>query len=64
MRQVDVRRLFRVREPESLMWGLEENTVLPTTGNPCVLISGDMEQQVFLPVKTLVNGTIPNVLSE
>lgn len=32
VRQVDVRRLFRVREPESLMWGLEENTVLPTTG--------------------------------
>ncbi|KIH60625.1 DnaJ domain protein [Ancylostoma duodenale] len=32
LRQIDVRRMLRFREPEPLMWGLEENIILPTTG--------------------------------
>ncbi|KAK6735951.1 hypothetical protein RB195_018920 [Necator americanus] len=32
IRQIDLRRLLRFREPEPLVWGLEENIVLPTTG--------------------------------
>ncbi|WKX93890.1 hypothetical protein Q1695_011281 [Nippostrongylus brasiliensis] len=32
VRQVDMRRLLRFHEPESLIWGLEENMLLPTTG--------------------------------
>ncbi|EYC04173.1 hypothetical protein Y032_0089g2263 [Ancylostoma ceylanicum] len=32
LRQIDVRRVLRFREPEPLMWGLEENIILPTTG--------------------------------
>ncbi|CAJ0607546.1 unnamed protein product [Cylicocyclus nassatus] len=32
LRQIDIRRLVRFREPEPIMWGLEENITLPTTG--------------------------------
>ncbi|KAK6054063.1 DnaJ domain protein [Cooperia oncophora] len=32
VRQLDVRQLLRSHEPEALMWGLEENITLPTTG--------------------------------
>ncbi|KAK5964184.1 DnaJ domain protein [Trichostrongylus colubriformis] len=32
VRQIDLRRLLRNHEPEALMWGLEENITLPTTG--------------------------------
>ncbi|KAJ1369540.1 hypothetical protein KIN20_031024 [Parelaphostrongylus tenuis] len=31
-RHVNIRRLLRLGEPEALMWGLDENIVLPTTG--------------------------------
>ncbi|PIO54338.1 DnaJ domain protein, partial [Teladorsagia circumcincta] len=32
IRQLDIRHLLRLHEPEALMWGLDENITLPTTG--------------------------------